>query len=73
MRRCTCSTSDGRRCWLLPGHDGKHLVLPKASAANPASIKRIFQARPDMTARELGPLLLNEALQLRGGSTGSRT
>lgn len=40
------------RCWLPPGHTGKHLILRPGERPAAASVLRIVVSRPDMLVRD---------------------
>lgn len=64
--RCTLTRSDGARCWLAPGHDGKHLVLPPGAVPTGPQIDAIGKARPDL---DYGAVCLMAALEPVGKLT----
>lgn len=64
--RCTAESSQGRRCWLLPGHEGKHLLMSSTPAQARLSGHRIMAERSDVTDRAARRELLRHVLYEQG-------
>lgn len=62
--RCASKRSDGARCWLLPEHEGKHLVIKPGEVPTATVMAKVVAARPDLDRDEVVAMVAMEPVGL---------